>query len=335
MHEHDYRARGGACVVPANPLERFCDLYTALLADRPWWQGGWSMLRYCALALTTLPGEVREVAARLDAVSEELRTSVPWYKRSSVGTMLAALLLRHGDNVHDFLAEVERASDLFREHWRFSGSTYEALAIQVLRHESGDGHVQASQVARLAAIFEVMKKDHPLLTNRADWPSCALLAGSSATPSAIRQRLEALYQATHARGFQRGDALQLASQILCFHQDAPDLLSARFATLYAQFKDSGLWMGSQDYDEIALLCFAPQSPAEVLGTVQRHRAMIAALQPAPDKQCSFSLACGTALLELVRDSARIAQLGEAQLLIHIRMVLAAQQAAAAAAASTT
>ena len=58
-------------VVPGNPLERFCELYTALIADRPWWQRN-SMLRFCALSLTTLPGETRELAARLDALTEEL-----------------------------------------------------------------------------------------------------------------------------------------------------------------------------------------------------------------------------------------------------------------------
>ena len=34
-------------VIPERPLERFCELYVALIADRPWWQGR-TMLRYCA-----------------------------------------------------------------------------------------------------------------------------------------------------------------------------------------------------------------------------------------------------------------------------------------------
>ncbi len=321
-------------MVPTNPLERFCDVYTALLADRPWWQGK-TMLRFCALSLTTLPGEPREVAARLDALTEELRTSVPWYKRSSVGTMFAALLLRHGDGANDFLAEVERAAPLFRQHWRFSGSTYEALAIQVLRQASDDRHVSATQVARLAAIFEELKKDHSILTTRSDWPACALLANSSAAPTAIRARIEALYQGLHQAGFSRGDPLQTAAEILFFHRDETGVLCARFRDLYAAFKASGLWMGSEDYDEIALLCFAEQTPAEVLGAVQRHRQAIQALRPAPEKQASFTLACGTALLELVRESAKVELLGEAQLLSNIHTILAAQQAAAAAAASAS
>ena len=58
--------------VPENPLERFCSLYTELLKDRPWWRDR-TLLRYCALALTTLPGEPRELATRLDVLSQGRR----------------------------------------------------------------------------------------------------------------------------------------------------------------------------------------------------------------------------------------------------------------------
>ncbi len=321
-----------ALLVPENPLERFCALYNALLEDRPWWQGQ-TMFRYCALALTTLPGEPREIAAQLDALSEELSASTPWYKRSSVGTMLAALLLRHGDGVKDFLAEIERVGAMFREHWRFSGNTYEALAIQVLRQNSNDHRVSVAQVTRLAEIWADMKQHHPWLTQKSDWPACALLSNSSATPGQISFRTEALYKGLHERDFQRSDALQTATHVLFFHADEPSVVCNRFEKLYAAFKASGLWMGSQDYDEIALLCFAPQPPDEVLRVVQRHREAIKGLRPAPDKQSSFSLACGTALLELARGSATAGLLGDAQTLINIHMILAAQQAAAASAAA--
>ncbi len=318
--------------IPPNPLDRFCDVYTALLADRPWWQGK-TMLRYCALPLCTLPGEPREIASRLDALAEELKNSTPWYKRSSVGVMLAAQLMRHGGSVAEFTAEVTRAGELFRAHWRIFGSTYEALAIEVLRQETSDRRVSAQQVARLAAIWTEMKQDHPILTQKSDWPACALLAGTNATPQQIRARLEALYQAIHARGFTRSDALQGATTLLFFHREEPGVLSARFQDIYGQFKSSGLWMGTEDYDEIALLCFAPQAPVEVLTTVQQHRSRIQALLPAPEKQISFSLACGTAVLELLRNDANAALLSQAQFLFSIKTVITAQQAAAAAAAS--
>jgi hypothetical protein len=320
--------------IPERPLERFCDLYAALLEGRPWWEGR-SMLRFCALALTALAGEPRELAARLDALTEELKASTPWYKRSSVGTMLATQLLRHGDGVKDFLAEIERAAPLFRAHWRFSGSTFEALAILILRRHSTDGHVAASQVARLAAIWKELERTHPWLTQRSDWPICALLATRDGTPHAISQRIEALYQTLHGGGCTRGDSLQAAAQVLYFHADEPALVGARFHALYAGFKASGLWMGTHDYDEIALLCFAPHPAAEVLEVALRHREKIRSLTPAPERQTAFTLACGTALLELSRDAAQAELLGEAQLLLNIQSILAAQQAAMIAASSAS
>lgn len=325
-------APDGPLVLPARPLDRFCDLYEALLADRPWWRGR-EMLRYCALALVTIPGEPREIALRLDQLTAELSASTPWYKRSSVGTMLAAELLRNGNSAREFLAEVERAAGLFRVHWRFSGSTFEALAIEVLRRKAPDGHVSASQVDRLAAIWKELKSSHPVLTSRSDWPLCALLSRTEAAPSAIGERVEALYQTLHRQGASRGDPLQTAAQILYFHADSTDSVAARFQALYAGFKASGMWMGSHDYEELALLSFAPQAPAEVLEAALRHRERIRALPSAPDKQTSFTLACGTALLELSRDGARLSMLSEAQLLVNIQAILAAQQAAAVAASS--
>jgi len=67
--------------------------------------------------------------------------------------------------------------------------------------------------------------------------------------------------------------------------------------------------------------------------VAEHRASIADLKPRPSKGDSFSLACGTALLSLLRRSADTAQLTEAQGLLRIVAILQAQQAAAIAAAA--
>lgn len=319
-----------ALQVPADPLVRFCALYTALLEGRSWWQG-YDMSRYCALALTTLPGEPRELAARIEAMIEELRVARPWYKRSSVGTLLAAVLLRHGENATEFFSEVDRAAPLFREHWRFDGSTYQALAVEVLRQQSPDRRVSATAVARLAAIWKEMKSAHPWLTQKSDWPMCALLSSSPGSAAQISARIEALYSGLTARGFHRGDELQAASQVLFFHAGTPQAACARFEQLFSGFKQSGLWMGNFDYDEIALLCFAEQDAAVVLACVTRHRAAIAALPHRPDRQVSFTLACGTALLELARHSKDMELLSEAQVIFNIHAILAAQQAATAAA----
>jgi hypothetical protein len=318
--------------VPADPLARFCALHEALMADRSWWESG-NLLRFAALALTPLSGEPRELAARLTTVAEDLREAQAWHRRTSVGVLLAAQILRQGWSAADTVAELERAAALFRSRWRLSGGTRESLAILVLRQQAPGGRVGSEQVARLSAIWEEMRRAHPWLTQKTDWPACALLTALPETPAQIGARLESLYQGLHAQGFQRGDALQTAAQVLVFHPDPAPLVCARFAALYRAFHASGLWMGSGDYDEVALLCYADQPAAEVLETVRRHRERIAALAPKPDKQTSFSLSCGTALLQLVRGSADARRLSETQAILLVQAVLAAQAAAAVAAAT--
>lgn len=178
-----------------------------------------------------------------------------------------------------------------------------------------------------------MKAAHPWLTQKSDWSMCALLAITSSTPAQINSRMESIYTSLRERDFQRSDELQAAAQILYFHDEEPQLSCARFQTLFQAFKQSGLWRGRQDYDEIALLCFARQDAAVVLASVERHRATIAALPHLPDKQASFDLACGTTLLELARQSRDLERLPETQLLLNIHAILTAQQAATRAAAS--
>jgi len=320
--------------VPVDPLARFVEIHDLLEVGRSWWEST-TLLRHAALVVTSMPGDTRHLAVSLTATAKELERSEPWYKRSSVGVLLAAQLLRSGTSVSAMHAVVERAGALFRERWRVSGGTAETLAILALADASPDGQVGAGQFARLVSIWEALRKDHPFLTQKLDWPLCALLAQLPGEPGSIARRVEDLYRGLHARGFHRGDELQTAAIVLCLQGEPVDALCARFEALYAAFKASGLWMGSQDYDEIALLCFAPEPAAVVLSVVQRHRERIAALSPKPDKETSFSLAAGTAQLELTRDAAAAGRLADADAVTRIVAVLAAQRAVVIVAAGAT
>ncbi len=318
---------------PADPVGRFAEIYAELEVGRGWLESA-DLLRHSALALVTIPGDPRELARRLTATAEELRRSQPWYRRSSVGVLLAAWLLRTGTSVAAMQAEVERATALFRERWRFSGGTEEVLAILALLESSPDGRVGADQVARLGRIWDALKKDHPILTQKSDWPLCALLAQAPGEPEAIARRVEEIFQGLHARGFGRNDELQTAALVLFLQGDPAGALCARFHALYTAFKDSGLWMGTADYDEIALLCFAPEPAAKVVSVVAEHRARIAALTPKPGKTTSFALAAGTAQIELSRGAAGKGPQAEASAITRIVAILAAQRTAAAVAAAS-
>jgi len=321
-------------ILPPDPLTRYQQVHRALFARKAWYHDS-SVLRHTALALVTTPGEPQTLALRLNELAEELARSTPWYSslRNSIRFLVASMLLRRGTRVADFLEELKRAGELFREHWRLSGQTFEALAILALSGQSPDGRVTREQVARMAAIWDEMKRYHPWITQRSDWPAAALLAAAPLDPAQVAERLEALYRGLHERGFSRGDALQTASHILYFHTESARAACTRFEQLYKGFKQQGLWMYEGDYDDVALLCFAMQDPAEVVARVAEQREPIAALKPRPGKGTSFSLACGTALISLLRRSAETAHLSEAQALLRIVAILQAQQAAAAAAAT--
>lgn len=316
--------------IPKDPLSRFCALYHVLLDGRPWWRDS-GQLRYAALALTSLNGDPTALAARLETLRVELVKDTPWYQRSPVETLLLAALLRHGSEPRAFLDELARAKGLLKAHFRFRDAVFEALAIELMRVASPDGRVSAEQVARMIAVYARMKQDHPWLTQQTDWPACVLLAQTGASPEAIGARLEAIFQALRAHGFGRSDRLQAAAQALYFHREEPTALARRFQRLYAEFRASGLWMNSEDYDEVSILCFSPDGPAECIARVLRHRERILTLPRNPGKQTGFTLACGTALLEALGEGGEAALLTEVQLLWSIEAVIAAQRAAAAAA----
>lgn len=319
--------------VPPDPLERFVAIFEALEVGRGWWQSA-DQLRHSALMLASTPGEPRELAARLTAAAKELERAQPWYRRSSVGTLLAAQLVRTGRTVASLLDERERAGALFRERWRWSGGDGETLAILTLADASPDGRVSTASVARLAGIYAALERDHPMLTNKSDWPLCALLALRPGEPDSIGRAVEQAYQALRAQGFGRGDDLQTAAGVLVVQGGSPGESAPRFRAIYDAFDASGLWMGRGDYDEVALLCFASETPEQVVATVERHRRRIGELSPKPGKPTSFSLAAGTAQLELARDAAASGRIAHADAVLRVVSVLAAQRAAAAAAAAS-
>lgn len=311
--------------VPADPLGRFVEIFERLEVGRGWLQSA-ELLRHSALMLTSMPGDPRDLAARVTATAEELSRVQPWYERSSVNLLLAAQLMRGGTTVAAMQAEVERAGAMFRTRWRIRGGTSETLAILALAENARDGRVTQEQFARLVGVYEALEKDHPLLTQKSDWPLCALLAQTDGEPAPIARRVEEIFQGLRARGFGRGDEVQTAALVLFLQGDPPSTACAHFEALYGAFKASGLWMGTGDYDEIALLCFTTERPEVVLSTVERHRERISALSPKPGKTTSFALAAGTAQLELMRDAKDAKRLAETEAVTRIVGVLAAQRA---------
>ena len=117
-----------------------------------------------------------------------------------------------------------------------------------------------------------------------------------------------------------------------FFNPAEDRIAAdRFDALFHAFKQQGLWMHGGDYDEMAILSFVDAAPDNVVGCVLDHREKISALRPRPGKEISFSLACGTAFLELARGS--VGDILDTAQLLQLQAILDAQTAAVIASTS--
>ena len=176
-----------------------------------------------------------------------------------------------------------------------------------------------------------MKRHHPFLTGQDDYATCALLTGTDGAPSEVATRCEVFYEGLRDLGFRRGNALQSVSHVLVFAPDDDRVVMQRFRRLYDAFQEAGLWMHTGDYDEVAALSFLDRDASRVVSTVLSHREPIAAARPRPGKEQSFSLACGTAFLELARDGVVHEEVRDTQNVLAVQAILQAQQAAMIAA----
>jgi hypothetical protein len=321
--------------IPADPLARFREIYQALNARRGWLESA-TPLQFSALSLITTPGEPDDIAAGLYALAEDLQKRTGWFGdlRSPTRFLIAANLLRAGESAEMFCAAVADASEIFREQDLRRGSAYEAIAILMLRQQDPHGRVHARQVTRFRAIYRMMKSYHWWLTGPDDYPACALLGAREERPHEIGRRVEAFYLKLKEMGLSAGDDLQTVSHILYFNPTADDEVLVRFQSLHDGFRAAGISMQRSDYDEIAILTFLDHDAAAVVGRVMEHREVMAALKPNPGRSLTFSLACGTAFLELAKLTPALESVAEARLLKQLEDIVQAQSAAAMQATTT-
>jgi len=323
--------------LPERPLDRFLELLDALLADKKWTEGV-APLRYAASTLMTMPGDAPRVARDLRRIADELLDRAGWFGplKSPARFAVAAILLRSGIDAATFTDEVTRVDGLFKERGLKRRSVLSCLAILLLfDHARREGRrVDGPLVSRFGQVYEAMASHHGFLTGLDDYPACALLAGLDGTPSDVARRCERFYDGLRDLGFRRGNALQSVSHMLVFAPEADDVVMRRFRALYDAFDKAGLWMNTGDYDEVAALSFLDRPAATVVSTTLRHREVLAKHKPRPGRELSFSLACGTAFLELAGGGAD-ERLRGTQNVLAIQAILQAQQAAMIAAVAAS
>ncbi len=321
--------------LPADPLNRFRDLYDVLNAERGWF-GDPSSLRFAAMTAVTCQGSPTEVASAIRSMAEEIKRLSGWFGElnSSLRFIVSAILVLNRDSASDFLAEVERGRELFRQASLRRGGIYETMAILILRLQNDRGPITADAVVRFKAIYEEMKRHHWWLTGPDDFPACAILVGQEASPGEIGAAIERIYQALNETGFSTGDPLQTAANLLYLSRLDPDVAAERYFELANGFRQSGVAIWQSDYDELAILTFLNHPPYRVVERVLEHRKAMEELKPKPDRSLTFNLAASIAFLELVQLDENHESITDAKALMDMQSIINAQQAAAAAAASS-
>lgn len=320
--------------IPADPVSRFREIYDALNEDRGWW-GDASSLRFSAVTALTCPGDARKVAAAIRESADEIKAESGWFGplNSRLRFIVGAMLVLHQDNARDFLTEVKRVRDLFKEAGLRRSSIYETMAILVLRMKADKKPIDNDTVRQFREMYEEMKKHHWWLTGPDDFPACAILVGEKASVQQIGQDIEDIYQALHAKGFSKGDPLQTAANILYLAGVHAEKVASRYRALADGFKENGVAIWQSDYDELAILSFLDHSAKRIVDTVLRHREVMESLKPKPDRSLTFNLAASTTFLELVRVDQNLKVVTDAKALLDMQAIINAQQAAAVAACS--
>jgi len=317
------------------PLDRFCELYEVLNADRGWF-GDASSLRFAAMTAVSCPGSPDEVASAIRRMAEEIKQLSGWFGEltSSLRFIIAAILVLNRDDASEFLAEVKRTRELFRHASLRRGGIYETMAILVLRLQNDLQPISPASVARFQTIYEEMKRHHWWLTGPDDFPACAILVGQDAAPAEIGMKIEEIYQSLNESGFSTGDPLQTAANLLYLSRLDPVTAANRYFELANGFREKGVSIWQSDYDELAILTFLDHPASRIVDCVLEDRRIMERLSPKPDRSLTFNLAASITFRELVQVDDNLEAINDAKALMDMQSIINAQQAAAAAAASS-
>jgi hypothetical protein len=319
--------------LPADPLARFAEIHGALDSERKWHSDKVS-LRLAAVCLITTPGAAESLAAATRRQDAALRSRLGWLSSidRSVSMLIAAQMVKHGDDPSAYVDEVERVREMFRAAGLRRGGEYEFLAVLVLRRVLGRSPIGTDHIARFKAIYEAMKRHHWWLTGPEDFPACAMLLARAEDPEAIGAGTDAIYKAQHDRaGLWRGDSLQTAANVLYLAGAEPNELADRFALLLAGFRDGGARIGQEQYDELAILCFLAWPVERIVATVLDYRTQLLATQSWIGKAGALNLAASLAFVHIAGADGTLGPLADAKLLLDMQAIVAARQAAASAA----
>lgn len=305
------------------------------LRRRKRWSTDTTILRYAALSLAT--AEIDDPAGELERVAEELRRRADWFGplRSPVRYAVAAMLIRRGvpaGRTHD---AVRRTRETFRAVKLRRAGVQEVLAAFMLVLNNDGRPAARVTVLRMKQILERWNRDHPWLTGQDDYPMAALHATRGEGVEEFGSRVESIYQRLRESKFSRGNQLQLASHILSIADWSGAEAARRMTSLRDAFVARKQRIGTEQYDEVALLALTPGGPAQVAQHVLDYRDRLREAKPRPQKSIAFSLAAGVVLGEAVDRADGLSDTRDLAAVKAVQAILDAQAAAVAAVVATT
>jgi hypothetical protein len=320
-----------ALYAPADPLERYKELYAALAVPASWLSDK-VPLRLASVCLLTTPGDATLLAATLRRRDADLRVRLGWLTSvaPAVRLLLSAQMVKYGDDPDAFVDEVERVREMFRAVELRRGSVYEALAVLVLRRVNAGGPISLAQVERLRDIYAAMKRHHWFLTGPEDFPACAMLVGRPEDPTTIGDGTDAIYRALLERAdLWRGDSLQTAANLLYLAGVEPATIAERYALILAGFREAGTRIGQAQYDELAILCFLAWPVERIVSVVAGFRERLRERNSTLGKTEALNLAASLAFVHIAGQDGALGPIADAKLLLDMQAIVTARAASGA------
>lgn len=327
--------------LPSDPLTRFLEVYETARDTGRWYEKQSNSLRHACLALVTMEGRPTELVRRLRRTAGELKSRSGMFSpmQNAMRYVYAAHLLAIGVAPERIILESTKLKEMLRsENLPRHTTAYNVVTALVLLELSlesgGSARITRDQVGRMAQVYRAFKDDHPWITGGDDLAPAALLSGEAGAPRAIASRVETIYQELRSQKYGRGNALQMASQLLSLHPDAPGAVVRRFDSIYHAFRAQGLWMMECDYDEVAALTFVDTPVNEVVDRVLDHRESVKARRWGLGKNETFSVAASITMLDLLGAAASHDEVAAFSMIVRIQAVIQAQAAVVAATSSS-
>lgn len=234
-------------------VERFEKMYFHLKNELKWQVVDKNYL----MILSSIYGESNKKEAQVSLLSlgKTLKKQVGFFSplNSSYSFIIAAILdaqyndpeakFQELDTIYNKLVDAGFKKDVF---------TY-LCALIVLNEETPTFSVE-DYADRALSLHSLMKKAHPFITSKSDYPLAMLLSRENGAPIQIIDRVENVYGMWASKGCRKGNDLQFLSHILSLQDTQPlEDLYETYARIENYFSKIGMKIKPAYYTQFAIL----------------------------------------------------------------------------------